>query len=450
MKRQFPSTSARLALVVMGFFLAAFVVIGGGVYFAVSTLLLDDARGLVRADASDLMDIYRDDGPDGLKMELHARIEDGSDDPNAVYALTGPQGSALLGRMPAALRSGERSRWIEFNERDPGGGNLRVVAVERVMPGGETLLVGQELAAQDRLLALMQRTALLALLAAVVLGALVGCLISRWVARRLRSLDATVGRVGEGQLDLRAAVDHSGDAFDQVALRFNTMLDRIEDLLNGVRHATDHIAHDLRTPLTRLHNRLERLRQTDEAEAVHAGLGRALAETDQLLQSFAALLRLSRIEAQPPDVQAPEIAMQALVEDAIEMYEPVAAKREIRIEANLHAASARGDRDQLFQLLVNLLDNALKYAPEASAVAVLLADSGAGAVVEIADNGAGIPESERARVFDRFQRLEAHRGTPGVGLGLSLVRAIVHHHGGRVLLLDNAPGLRVRVLLPPP
>lgn len=449
MKRILPSTSARLALVVMGFFLSAFVLIGGGAYFAVSTLLLEDARGLVRADASDLVDIDRSAGAAALRAELQDRIRNGHGDPDAVYALSDPRGVAVIGRLPDDRRPGPRPRWVEFNERAPeSGGSLRVIAVERALPGGEILLVGQRLQAQDRLLALTQRAALLALLVAVGAGALVGWLTSRWVARRLRGLDATVARVADGELGLRASLDHSGDAFDQVARRFNRMLDRIEELLGGVRHATDHIAHDLRTPLTRLHNRLEGLQHETRDEATRAGLERALAETDQLLLAFGALLRLARIESQTPDAQAPEVALRVLVEDAAEMYAPIAAARGIRIETVLHEACARGDRDQLFQLLVNLLDNAVKHAPADSAITVTLAAAEGNVRLDIADRGPGIPESERERVFDRFQRLEAHRGSPGVGLGLSLVRAIVRHHGGRVLLLDNAPGLRVRVLLP--
>ncbi|HRO64070.1 HAMP domain-containing sensor histidine kinase [Thermomonas sp.] len=452
MKRLLPSTSARLALVVMGSFLIAFVLIGGGVYFAVSTLLLDDARGAVHADASDLMGLHQAEGLAALRAELEARINEGSDDPNAVYALADGAGNPLIGRLPDAGRpEGNRGRWVEFNEQaSDDGGSLRVIAVERALPGGGILLVGQALAAQDRLLGLMQQAALLALLVAMVAGALVGWLTSRWVARRLRNLDATVGRVANGELGLRATLDHSGDAFDQVAGRFNRMLDRIEDLLGGVRHATDHIAHDLRTPLTRLHNRLEGLHHEATGDSARLGLARALADTDQILQSFGALLRLARIEAQAPDAQAPDLALLPLAEDAVEMYAPIAAVRGIRIDSRLHEADVRGDRDQLFQMLVNLLDNALKYAPADSVVTVTLGIEEGAARLEIADRGPGIPETERERVFDRFQRLEAHRGTPGVGLGLSLVRAIVHHHGGRVALLDNLPGLRVRVMLPLP
>lgn len=449
MKQVLPSTSARLALVVMGFFLIAAVLIGGGAYFTVSTLLLNDVRGLVRADASDLVDIYRDGGPAALRAELQARIDGDDGDPDAVYGLADATGKALIGQLPQGPALGVNADWIEFKEQaTDASGSLRVIAVERRMPGGEVLLVGQRLQAQDRLLGLAQRAALLALLLAVGAGALVGWLTSRWVAHRLRSLDATVGRVAEGELGLRAPLDHSGDAFDQVAHRFNRMLDRIENLLGGIRHATDHIAHDLRTPLTRLRNRLEHLQNADVGDAGHAGLERALADTDQLLQAFGALLRLARIESQSPDTLAPVLALRALVADAVELYAPIAVANGIGIATTLAEVDVRGDRDQLFQMVVNLLDNALKYAPAGSEVGVALASDDGHARLDIVDQGPGIPEPDRERVFDRFQRLEMHRGSPGVGLGLSLVRAIVHHHGGRVQLLDNAPGLQARVWLP--
>mgnify|MGYP001617101773 CR=1 FL=1 len=450
MKRLLPSTSARLALLVMGSFLAAVVLIGGGLYYAVSSLLLHEARDLVRADAITLVDTYREGGRTALLDEIQARIRGDDGDPDAVYALTGADGAALVGERLDASPPGPRGRWVEFTERMPETGDaLRVIAYEQRLPGGEVLLTGQRLQAEDRLLQLMQQAALRALLTAAALAALVGWLTSRWVARRLRGLEATAARVSAGQLGLRAPLDHSGDAFDQVAFRFNAMLDRIEELLGGVRHATDHIAHDLRTPLTRLRNRLEDLRQQAREAELQVHLDRAVAETDQLLQSFGALLRLSRIEAQALDADAPRVALAEVVKDAVELYAPIGAERGIRLQVQLAAASVRGDRDQLFQLVVNLLDNALKYAPAGSEVEVRLDAVAAGVRLQVGDHGPGIPEAERERVFDRFQRLEAHRGSPGTGLGLSLVRAIVRHHGGQVQLLDNAPGLRVQVLLPP-
>jgi hypothetical protein len=404
---------------------------------------------LVKSDAATLLDIYHEGGHARLLGELQDRIHDPDGDPDAVYALADAQGGSLLGRLPEGRKPGRRGQWVEFNELSPEPGQtLRVLAYVQTLKTGEVLLTGQRLQGQDQLLQVMQQAALLTLLIAAVVGGLVGWLISRWVGHRLRNLDATATQIGGGEMGLRVPLDHSGDAFDQVAQRFNAMLDRIEELLSGVRHATDHIAHDLRTPLTRLRNRLEDLRQQQTDPGVQLRLDKALAETDQLLQSFGALLRLARIEAQPLEGDAPLQDLRELADDAVELYAPIAAERGIRISTQLQTVTVRGDRDQLFQLLVNLLDNALKYAPPGSEVTLSLEAQSDGACLQLADAGPGIPEHERVRVFDRFQRLEAHRGSPGVGLGLSLVRAIVAHHGGHIELQDNAPGLRVRVMLP--
>ncbi|RDZ27151.1 sensor histidine kinase [Lysobacter silvisoli] len=440
------SASARLALAVTASFLLAFVLLGVGVHYAVSALLDGDAREVVRADAAGLVELYREGGRAALADELRER--GAQDDTDAVYALFDAQGRTLAGHYEDALPRGGRSpHWIAFAQHQ-GDERLRVVAQLLHLPGGETLLTGVRLRSQDRFLALMLRTALAALLVAATLGAAIGWLTSRWVSRRLRHLDDTAARVGEGELALRVPLDGSDDAFDRLARRFNGMLDRIEDLLGGVRHATDHIAHDLRTPLTRLRNRLEELRERPSGQSRDAELDAAIAETDQLLQSFGALLRLARIEAQAPAIQAPRLDLAALARDAADLYTPSAAERGIVLLTELAPGWVQGDADQLFQLLVNLLDNALKYAPADSAVQLRVHGESTGVLLQVDDRGPGIPEAERERMFDRFQRMEAHRGSPGTGLGLSLVRAIVQRHGGRISLGDNGPGLRVRVVLP--
>ena len=445
------STSRRLALAVTASFLIAFVLLGAGVHYAVSALLVEDAREVVRADAAGLVELYREHGRAALQTELRARL-DAQDDPDAVYALLGADGRVLAGHYDGHPLAHVRSpRWTEFVERD-GDERLRVVAQLQRLSGGDTLLTGVRLRSQGRFLALMLRTALAALLVATTLGALIGWLTQRWVSRRLRNLDDTAERVGGGELALRVALDGSDDAFDRLARRFNGMLDRIGELLGGVRHATDHIAHDLRTPLTRLRNRLEELRDRPDGAGREAELDAAIAETDQLLHSFGALLRLARIEAQPPVHDEPALDLAELARDAVELYTPSAGERGIvlRVQApraDEPAATVRGDADQLFQMLVNLLDNAVKYAPAGSEVEVGLRRERGQVALRIGDRGPGIPVADRERVFDRFQRLEAHRGSPGTGLGMSLVRAIAHRHGGHVSLGDNAPGLEVRIVL---
>lgn len=444
------STSARLALAVTGSFLLAFVLLGAGVYLAVSTLLISDTREVIRADAGGLLQLYHEGGRSELLSEVRDRA-DAPDDPDAQYALVTSAGRIEAGtfsRLPSWIA--HAPHWIELREVNVDQGTVsRVVANVQRLSSGEVLVTGLQTHSQDRFLALMLRTALAGLLVAATLGALIGWLTARWVAGRLRGLDETAAQVGAGELRLRARLDGSDDAFDRLARRFNAMLDRIGDLLGGVRHATDHIAHDLRTPLTRLRNRLDRIRSeaAPMQPAQAAMLDAAISETDQLLQSFGALLRLARIEAQPPPGEDAVVDVARLVEDAVDLYAPIAAENNIALECTTSVAQVRGDADQLFQLLVNLLDNAVKFAPADSAVQVSARTIAHTVELEVADQGSGIPEAERERVFDRFARLETHRTSTGTGLGLSLARAIVLRHEGRIALLDNAPGLRVRVSL---
>lgn len=438
------STSARLAIAVTLSFFLAFVVLGIGVRFTVSTLLDGDTRDVVRADEAGLLEIARDDGRHDFMDELRSRVE--SDDDAAVYGLFDTRGRRIVGPLARVPGPRDPRGWVEFTQSDDAG-EARVIARVHRFRDGWSLVTGQRTRSQDRFLALMVRTALAAALVAATLGALIGWLTSRWVSRRLRDLDETAERVGDGELGLRAPVDGSDDAFDRLSRRFNAMLDRIEDLLGGVRHATDHIAHDLRTPLTRLRNRLEEARHRDD-DARSRALDAALVETDQLLQAFGALLRLARIEAQPAVAHESVLDLAELVDDAAELYTPSALERGLDLESHAVSCRVRGDRDQLFQVVVNLLDNALKYAPQGSRVRIELSRDDGSALLSVDDEGPGVPEAERERVFDRFQRLEAHRGSPGIGLGLSLVRAIVLRHGGQVRLVDRAPGLGVCISLP--
>lgn len=443
MIRALRSSSFRLALAVSLSFLCAFVLLGAGVYLAVSTLLENDAREVVRAEGSDLLEVYQQSGHQALLDQIRSLVEQ-PDDPDAVYALLSADGQVVAGTFATVPVHAPQTRWLVFRERNDDD-NPRVIALLQPLGNGEILLTGLRARAEDGFLAVTLRSALAGLLAAAVLGVLIGWLISRWVSRRLRGLDDTAARVGAGELALRVRSDGSNDAFDRLAVRFNAMLDRIQELLDGVRHATDHIAHDLRTPLTRLRNRLDGMR---DAGLGGSGIDAAIADTDQLLHSFGALLRLSRIEAQSPPLDAPRIDLQALSRDALELYQPVAMQRGIVLEDDTMSVSASGDADQLFQALVNLLDNAIKYAPENSRVRMGLRQTATNVLLEVADAGPGIAPRDRARVFDRFERVEDHRGTPGTGLGLSLVRAIVQRHAGTIELDDNAPGLIVRIRLP--
>ncbi len=439
-------------------FLLAFMLIGAGVYFGVSVLLEKDSQDVLRLQTAGLLDVARSGGMPALRQEVQSRTEQ-PDDPDSAFALWDANGRLLAGTalpLPAGGTAAAigASHSYEFSDEDTDD-DARTMAHATPLGDGSVLVVALRTRAQDGFRRLMLRTSVAALVAAIGLGMLLGWLVTRLVNERLRALDATVQRITAGDMTQRVRADGSGDAFDLIAQRVNSMLDRINGLMEGVRAATDHIAHDLRTPLTRLRNRLDDLREGAEpGSPQRTSLDTAVNDTDQLLGTFAGLLRLSRIEAQQtPLPDAPRVALWPLLEDAQDMYAPIAAERGIDIELAGEAVDAQGDADQLFQMVLNLLDNAIKYAPDGSLVRLAARQHGPVVVIDVADQGAGIPEEDRLRVFDRFERLEAHRGSPGSGLGLSLVRAIVTRHGGRIELLDHdarnsSRGLLVRVTLP--
>jgi signal transduction histidine kinase len=221
------------------------------------------------------------------------------------------------------------------------------------------------------------------------------------------------------------------------------MLDRIHDLVGGIQSSTDAIAHDLRTPLMRLKTRLELVRQSVHAQD-SSEVEAAIAEADQLIATFNSLLRLARIESTEGALTT-TVALDAVLTDAVEMWQAVAESRQQTIHAEIAPAQIAGDRDLLFQLLSNLFDNAIKYAPAGTRIDVVLEKSAGDVVLSIRDRGPGIPEEQHQRVFDRFVRLETHRGTPGSGLGLSVVRAIAVRHGAEIHIEDAGAGLRVRL-----
>jgi signal transduction histidine kinase len=438
------STSTRLVLAVSAAFLAAFLLLGAGIYSAVLASLDHDTREFVRSDAAELLDLRQRAGIAALLAEVRARAAD-QDDADLLYAVVDVHGHVLAGdEVGTTMR--RRAGWIRF--RDPiDPAHPRVLAKVVEIGSGQWLVSGMRLRAEDGFLAIMQRSVLLALALAAVLGLLVGWLTSRWVGGRLRQLDDAARRIAGGELALRVPADGSGDPFDRVGARLNAMLDRIDALMDGVREATDHIAHDLHTPLTRLRQRLEALRATTGGQPSPALVDAAILETDALLQTFAALLRLSRVEGQGP-AMGNRLDLAGIASDAVELYAPGAAAIGMRIDIQAEPAMLTGDPDQLFQLVVNLLDNAMKYAVAGVGISVRTCTTQQGVSLEVSDHGPGIPASERDRVFDRFQRLELHRGSPGNGLGLSLVRAIAVRHGGRIELQDNRPGLRVVVVFP--
>ncbi len=438
------STLNRLVLAYALGLLLAFVVIGGLSFAAFDELIERDTRQTVLTDHKGLLEELRASGRTGLAKAIDDRVQEDTHR-EAVYLLVDPNGSVRSGHLsdlpPSLLH---RQGWVRFPWNDEGD---YVLAYVETLPGGGQLVTGHSTGEQQHLRELFLRLglAILCLLAALTLG--LGWLLRRAVDRALKAPLDTVDRVTAGHLDERAPERAGNDAFARLGRTLNRMLDRIRDLVGGIQASSDAIAHDLRTPLMRLKTRLEQARLVAPDGRVAGEIEGALAEADQLIATFNSLLRLARIEGKS---SAPMLAVDLadVVTDALELWQAVAEASDRVIVARIAPVRIAGDRDLLFQLISNLLDNAIKYTGLGGRIAVDVHEEGGAAVLSVSDNGPGIAADQHERVFDRFVRLESHRGTPGTGLGLSVVRAIAIRHGAEVRLSAAAPGLRVEVRFP--
>ena len=440
---RFPrSTLDRFALVYAAAFFAAFALLFAAAQPALRALVARDMRRTVEAEVEGLREIRANEGAGGLRRALARRIAHPID-PAAVYFLFDPAQRLALGdaqRLPEGLR--DTDGWTAW--QSPQGG---VVAYVQRFADGSLLVAGHDEREQERLMRALALVGYFALAALAATAALLGLGLRRSIEHALQGPLDTADRVAAGRLDERVTITGSDDAFDRLGTTINRMLDRIEQLVGGIRQSTDAIAHDLRTPLTRLRTRLEALRDAPPGDAAAMHIDAAIADAERLLATFQSLLRLARIEGEAGAQLAP-LAFDAVVADAVELWQAVAEGAGLRIDSAIEPAHVRGDRDQLFQLVANLLDNAVKYTSAPGCVRVTLRGDARAVELVVADDGPGIPAGERERVFDRFVRLEAHRGSPGSGLGLSLVRAIAVRHGATVALRDATPGLAVVVAFP--
>jgi signal transduction histidine kinase len=283
------------------------------------------------------------------------------------------------------------------------------------------------------------------------LGTVGGALMSRNMLRRLDIINRTSGEIIAGDLSRRVPLVGSGDEFDVLAENLNRMLDRIERLMKGLREVTDSVAHDLRTPLNRLRNRLEESQARLQAEGAQAGeVERAIAETDQIIGTFNALLLIAETDAGTTRAAMARLELGAVAADVAELYEPLAEEKKVTLMLMpSEPVAIEGNRSLIAQALANLVDNAIKYTPAGGKVRVRAAVTDHGVELSVADSGPGIAQADRPRVVERFVRLEASRNSPGTGLGLSLVAAVAHFHNAELLLDDNVPtGLMATLRFP--
>jgi signal transduction histidine kinase len=463
------STAFRLTLaylVIFALYAAALLA-----YFALNTgrLITEQITETVDAEITGLTEQYTIGGLRQLVLIVENRsLRPGS----SLYLVTAPTGQALAGNVgslgPGVL---DKTGWSEtvyrrLDEQE----TAEHTALARVvqLSGGFRLLVGRDLEERARMREIIVAAARGSVALVIVLGLTGGFFVARRVLKRFDAVTDTTQRIMAGDLSGRLPVTGIGDELDRLATNLNVMLERIEALMRGLKEVSDNIAHDLKTPLTRLRNRCEAALRTAKTEADYRGaLESMIEESDGLIRTFDALLMIARAESGQARENMTEFDAAEIVRGVGELYEPLAEEQglTLRVEAP-EAAMLKGSRELLSQALANLVDNAIKYArpaqnAEAAAqkaevaaqeppaeIVLAVRQEGDRVLLTVADRGPGIPEADRGRAVERFVRLGQSASEPGSGLGLSLAAAVARLHGGELTLEDNAPGLRVVIALP--
>ncbi len=467
----FRTTTFKLTLVYLTVFamFAAFL-LG---YFALNTrrLITEQINETVDAEISGLSEQYRLGGIRRLVIVVDARARRPG---SSLYLVTTFNGEALAGNV-TALQPGvlDNPGWTETTYRrldetetpeHPDHPEKDHLALARVfqLPGGFRLLVGRDLDERERLYHIVVDAGRWSIAIVLVLGLAGGLFVTRRVLRRVDAMTETTRSIMAGDLGERLPVAGTGDEIDRLAENLNAMLERIEALMRGLKEVSDNIAHDLKTPLTRLRNRTEQALRTGKSEAEYrAALESTIEESDGLIATFNALLMIARAESgQAGDMR--EFDAAEIANDVGELYEPLAEEKGItlKVEAS-EAAPVKGNRELVSQALANLVDNAIKYTEPPNLVegdkaangampeiVVRALNAGDRILLTVSDDGPGIAEADRSRVVERFVRLEQSRSKPGSGLGLSLASAVARLHGGELTLEDNHPGLKSIIALP--
>jgi len=430
-------------------------------YFALNTrrLITEQITHRVNTEVNGLSEQYEQGGIRRLVIvvELRSRRPGSS-----LILLTTPSGETLAGNVES-LEPGvlDHPGWLEIAyRRVEASEDVEHRALVRVVdiPSGFHLLVGRDLEERERIYAIIANAGRWSFALVVVLGLAGGFFVSRRVLKRIDAMTGTAQTIMAGDLTGRLPIAGTGDELDRLADNVNAMLERIEALMRGLKEVSDNIAHDLKTPLTRLRNRCEEALRGARGEADwRAALETTIAESDELIRTFDALLMIARAESGQARDNMTEFDAAEVARGVGELYEPLAEQKGLTLTIDAPgAAPVHGNRELVSQALANLVDNAIKYAgPEtakingASAEVVVRAGREGGRVtLSVADHGPGIPAADRSRVVERFVRLEQSRSQPGSGLGLSLASAVARLHGGELKLEDNHPGLKSTITLP--
>jgi signal transduction histidine kinase len=460
------TTAFRLTLV----YLLLFAIFAASLlgYFAWNTrrLITEQITTTVNAEIGEISDIFARRGLNALGRTIENRaLRPGAN----LYLITTPNGRAFAGNVGSlapgvmATTGWSETSYRRLDEQDSADHRALVNVTE--LTSGFRLLIGRDLEERRRLFGIVAKAAQWSVLIVIALGLGGGIFVARRVLRRIDAMTGTTQRIMAGDLSGRLPVGRSGDELDRLAENLNAMLERIEALMVGLKEVSDNIAHDLKTPLTRLRNRAEEAlaKAGNEAE-YRAALERTIEESDGLIRTFNALLMIARAESGQARGNMDDFDAADVARGIHELYEPLAEDNDLTLQVRTEQAPLHGNRELVSQALANLVENAIKYGrpePALQPLSAEVADSkdaktiliearrdGDQVLLSVSDHGPGIPEADRGHAVERFVRLEASRTQPGSGLGLSLASAVATLHGGALKLDDAHPGLRATLALP--
>ena len=456
LNRLLSSFPFRLTLAYMGVFVLAAVLIVSFIAWRANELLTTKVIETLTAEVVGLREQFQAGGPARLRTAVTERAaEPGS----GLYLLLDEAGRKVAGNLnaipPELATPGKGSVFSHSRIFEGAGRTPRLaVGVPVEVPGGYTLVVGRDIEDQRQFADTMWQVALWSVGLLSLLGIGAGLLISRSVLTRIDTVSEASRKIMAGDLSRRIPLVGSGDELDRLSESLNAMLGRIEELMAALREVSDNIAHDLKTPLTRLRNRAEAaLRSRDDPAGYRDGLSKTIEEADELIRTFNSLLLIARLEAGAVAESMSPVDPAAVIADVAELYEPVAEQAGLHLQVSTREGlQIRANRELVSQAVANLVDNAIKYSTGSKAaqlsVRIGLDRAGENVEISVADSGPGIAPDDRARALQRFVRLEKSRSQPGSGLGLSLVAAVARLHGGSIRLEDNAPGLKAVLAMP--
>ncbi|GAA4778563.1 ATP-binding protein [Stakelama sediminis] len=444
MKTLVNSAAYRIAFASSLAFALATLLIGIAVFYAAHVAFARQMDANIEQASSAITAELYDEGMRGVMDAVRGRESGGPDALGyAVFASTGKRVAGALDTPMPPLG------WHDIVFRDPREGPDRARARTVGLPGGYRLTVAADKESLEQIDATILTIFGIAFIVVLCIGVAGALILGAYLRRRLARIETTAGAIAGGDLSRRMIVGPHDDEFDRVAASLNAMLDRIVGLIANLRQVTSDLAHDLRTPLMRLRNRLEALHEPAPDDQWAVRIDDAVDNADDVLRLFDAILRISELEEGSLRRNFGPVDLETLVTDIAESHEPLAEDAGKRLSVRIDApARVEGDRELLAQALINLIENALRHTPEGSAIVIGIGHEGGRPAVYVADTGPGIPADQRDRVVQRFVRLETSRSTPGHGLGLSLVSAIAAAHRARLALRDRAPGLEAVIFFP--